>query len=84
MRDADGIRSEIVAAGYDVAARHWAPASDWAAYYAPLRQRLDELAPTATPPLAGVLDEMRREIALHDAHGASYGVVFFVVRPVGA
>jgi SAM-dependent methyltransferase len=81
MQDADGIRAEIEAAGYAVTARHWAPASDWADYYAPLRQRLDDLAPGATPPLAGVLDEMRREVALFDAHGASYGVVFFVVYP---
>jgi hypothetical protein len=27
-----------------------------------------------------VLDEMRREVAVFDAHGPSYGVVLFVVR----
>ncbi len=84
MQDAAGIEAEVEAAGYAVAARHLAPASDWRDYYAPLRQRLVDLAPGAAAPLAGVLDEMRREIALHDAHGASYGVVFFVVRPAGA
>lgn len=84
MQDADGIAAEIEAAGYTLAARHRAPASDWTDYYAPLRQRLVDLAPGATEPLAGVLDEMRREIALHDAHGSSYGVDFFVVRPAGA
>ena len=84
MQDAVAIRAEIEAAGYRLDARHRAPGTDWTAYYAPLRRRLAELAPGASPPLAGVLEEMRREIALFDAHGSSYGALFFVVRPAGA
>ncbi len=80
MQDVDGIRAEIEAAGWRVEALHAAPASDWAAYYAPLRRRLGELAPLARPPLAGPVEEMRREIDLFDRDGRSYGTVFFVVH----
>lgn len=84
MRTVDEIRTEIETVGWRVRARYQAPSADWAAYYAPLRPRLAELAPVAGPPLAGVIEEMRREIELFDAHGASYGVVFLVVHPAGA
>ena len=72
--------AELEAAGYQPLHHLQAPRSDWQRYYAPLRRRLAILTPTATSPLATVLDIMRREIAVFDHHGDSYASTWFIAR----
>jgi SAM-dependent methyltransferase len=69
------------AAGFDVV-DHFAlpPEAWWDEYYAPLEQRMTELAPEADPELAAVIAETRREIELYRRHGDSYGYVFYLLR----
>ena len=75
------VEAEIAAAGYQLVERHTAPVSDWQAYYAPLRPRVDALAADADAALALVLDVTRREIAVFDAFADSYASVWFIARP---
>ena len=75
------VEADISAAGYQLVDRHAAPVSDWRAYYAPLRPRVDALAADADPALALVLDVMRREIAVLNAFADSYASVWFIARP---
>ena len=72
--------AELEAAGYQPLHHLQAPRSDWQRYYAPLRRRLDSLGPTATGPLATVLDIMRREIAVFDHHGDCWASTWFIAR----
>jgi SAM-dependent methyltransferase len=81
MATTAAIAAEIAAAGYAVVASHAAPGSDWRAYYAPLRRRLDALRPSATGALAEVLDGFAKEIAVFDGYGDSYASVYFVATP---
>jgi SAM-dependent methyltransferase len=69
------------AAGFDVLDHFTLPLEAWwDEYYAPLEQRMTELAPAAGPELAAVLDETRREIELYRRHHDSYGYVFYLLR----
>jgi serine/threonine-protein kinase HipA len=56
------------------------PAAWWDEYYAPLEERIADLAPAADPELAAAIDETRREIELYRRHGDSYGYVFYLLR----
>jgi SAM-dependent methyltransferase len=69
------------AAGFDVV-DHFAlpPEAWWNEYYAPLEQRMTELAPEADPELAAVIAETRREIGLYRRHGDRYCYVFYLLR----
>jgi serine/threonine-protein kinase HipA len=69
------------AAGFD-AIDHFTlpPAAWWDEFYAPLQERMGQLAPDADPALAAVIDETRREIELYRLHGDSYGYVFYLLR----
>ena len=69
------------AAGFDVV-DHFTllPEAWWDEYYAPLEQRMAELAPEADPELAAVIADTRREIELYRSHGDSYGYVFYLLR----
>lgn len=81
MTTADGVEAEIVEAGYRLDFAETAPVTDWQAYYAPLRPRLETLAAGAQGALAAVIDGMRREIGIFDQHAASFASVWFVVAP---
>lgn len=78
MTTPDGVAAEILEAGYRLASTLVAPVSDWQAYYAPLRQRLDVLRPQAEGALAAVIDGMAREIAIFDQHAGDYASVWFI------
>jgi len=80
MTTPGGVIAELQAAGYQLIHHLQAPRSDWQAYYAPLRRRLETLTPTATSPLATVLDIMRREIAVFDHHGDCWASTWFIAR----
>ena len=56
------------------------PAAWWDEFYAPLQERMAQLAPDADPALAAVIDDTRREIDLYRRHGDSYGYVFYLLR----
>lgn len=66
--------------GYGVLDTFPLPRSAWEAYSTPLLQRIERLRPTADASLREVLSETERELALHRAHGDSYGYVFFLLR----
>ena len=59
------------------------PSAWWDEYYVPLEERIARLAPDADPELADAIAETRREIDLFRRCGASYGYVFYLLRPCG-
>ena len=59
------------------------PEAWWDEFYAPLEQRMTELAPHADPPLAEVIAETRREIELFRRWSDTYGYVFYLMRSTG-
>lgn len=72
-------RAQILAAGYRRIGDFTLPRGDWAAYYDPLRARLDTLR--GDPALAGVVAEHERELAVFEVGGAdTAGYQFFVMR----
>ena len=79
LRDVAGLRAEIEAAGWRLAAGDWLPDSAWEAYYLPLEARLDGLDPK--PEMAGLVAGFRHEIALWRRHGAGYGYYLAVAVP---
>lgn len=84
MTDEPGTQERIAAAGFRPYAHFRAPASDWHAYYEPLKSRVAALRQEAKswPALAEVLDGMAREIAVYEQHGDCYGYsFFFAVKP---
>ncbi len=81
MTDLSGRIAEAEAAGFRVVDTLPLPAEAWwDNYYAPLARRIDQLAATASPAMAGVLDACAQEIAIWRAHGDSYGYQFFVLQ----
>jgi serine/threonine-protein kinase HipA len=70
-------------AGYEVLDTFTLPASAWwDEYYRPLQARVERLRPQAreNAPLAAVLGEAEREMALYARWGSSYGYVFYLLR----
>ncbi|QFZ73239.1 methyltransferase domain-containing protein [Streptomyces fagopyri] len=68
-------------AGYEVLGTVLLPDSDWDEYYEPLGAHA-EAADLTRPGMAGAVADTRAEIALRRAHGAEYGYVGHVLRPV--
>jgi SAM-dependent methyltransferase len=78
MRDTAGSVAAMAAAGWTVVATYLLPDSDWAGYYDPLAERLEELAGRGADPAA--LAEVAREIEIRRAYGAEYGYTGYVLR----
>jgi SAM-dependent methyltransferase len=71
------------AAGFEVLDHFTLPPEAWwNDYYLPLEAQLDLLAADPDPALAAAIAETRREIDLFQRHGAAYGYVFYLMRPV--
>lgn len=67
--------------GFEVLFIERLPAEAWRhGYYAPLANRADELEIGASETLSSVIDETRREIALFDRWGGSYGYTFYALK----
>jgi SAM-dependent methyltransferase len=58
------------------------PEAWWDDYYAPLEQRMAEIAPAADPPLAEIIAQTRREIDLFRRWSDRYGYVFYLMRSI--
>ena len=72
-------------AGLEVLGTFALSESTWRDFYAPLRERCDELAAEAErdADLRAVIEEQRAEEDLFARHGDSYGYVFYVLRVPG-
>lgn len=79
MRTTAGNVDAAQRAGWTVAATYVLPASDWDAYYGPLRARIDELAGEGVP--AELLAVVAEEIGVRERHGDDYGYTGYVLRP---
>ncbi|HBS50498.1 MAG TPA: class I SAM-dependent methyltransferase [Rhodobacteraceae bacterium] len=81
LTDLGGIEDRVAAAGFDLHARRLIVGAPWAAYYAPLRDRIAALrAQNPDPALAAVLDENAREIALWEAAPDQIAYALLLVR----
>jgi SAM-dependent methyltransferase len=79
MRTIDGNVRAALAAGWTVHATYRLPDSDWAAYYDPLAERIEQLRGRGLDPAA--LDGVGHEIDVWRRHGADYGYTGYVLRP---
>ncbi len=79
--DADQIRAEIDAAGFELIDSR--PVSDdgWEAYYQPQEARIAKLRPTADLALTKVLDAAEVEMSVWRAHRDHFGYLLCVVKP---
>lgn len=81
LGDVETTRKRAAAAGWHVMHDFILPASDWAAYYDPLRARVARLRKgPCSPALTDALDETIAEADLYDRHGIFYGYVFVTAR----
>lgn len=82
MGDRATLRARLTGAGWHVIDDFALPASDWAAYYAPLRDRVAALRDRAADDaaLAEALAATEAEADLYDRYGAHYGYAFAVAR----
>lgn len=82
MGDRATLRARLKRAGWHVIDDFVLPASDWAAYYAPLRARAAALRDVAAgdAALAEAIAATEAEADLYDRYGASYGYAFAVAR----
>jgi SAM-dependent methyltransferase len=79
MADEDGNRRRAAAAGYEVLTTYRLPASDWAAYYDPIAERLRAYDTSDPDVAAGVAAEWV-ELDLYRDHGDEYGYTGYVLR----
>jgi SAM-dependent methyltransferase len=82
MRGDDENRAAFEACGFELLGALVLPDSAWDAYYRPLSERLPAFeAERAGDPLAlDLARRTRREMEVFEAHGHSYGYVFYVAR----
>jgi SAM-dependent methyltransferase len=81
LRDVEGLRAEVEAAGWHCTDGFWLPDAAWDAYYGPLEQRLDALDLGSEPDMSELVAGLRREIALWRRHGDEYGYYLIVAVP---
>ena len=82
MTDEAGIFRQVETAGFKSIAKRCLAASAWNGYYTSLENRIDMLRKGSDPDLQVVLDKTAEEIAIWRTHGADYGYLLSVVRPV--
>ncbi|MDF1561546.1 MAG: class I SAM-dependent methyltransferase [Deltaproteobacteria bacterium] len=86
ITDEAGVRAEIEAAGYaSLASFPLPPSAWWDEYYAPMRQRIEELVrDLPEDPVAGeIAATAREEIALFERFSDAYTYGYFVAAPLG-
>lgn len=76
-----GIQDSVTDAGFETLATRHLSAAAWDAYFAPLEQRIAQLAPSADPALAQVLTQAEQEIATWRACQDETGYLLTVARP---
>ena len=76
LPDAEGLEAQVEAAGWQVLGARWLGRAGWAAYYEPLAARLADFAGDSA-----LIEGFRAEIALWQAHGASYDYRLIVAAP---
>jgi len=80
MRATDGNVRAALAAGWTVHATYLLPEADWAAYYGPLAERIEQLRERGFDPQ--LLHEVGGwEIDIRRRHGTDYGYTGYVLRP---
>ncbi|MGB3247021.1 MAG: class I SAM-dependent methyltransferase [Sulfitobacter sp.] len=81
MTNADGIATQIDAAGYEVLGTRKLADQAWENYFTPIDQRIESVRAGADGPLTQVLDEAAAEAASWRRHRGESGYLLTVVRP---
>ncbi|QEL56020.1 SAM-dependent methyltransferase [Chromobacterium paludis] len=72
--------NQLRAQGWDILDRFALPRADWDAYYEDMARQIAAAARDAGPDHPALAD-LRREIAVHQAHGGEYGQACWLLRP---